>query len=101
MTLYACGYHDQRKDTYYMSYMMEYNTCPGNDGHRRPSLTCPWSHGGFDIGYSTAPASGSNASPLTAAWAPRVTLMFSTDWDEQGGNNHQGIVEFPVGSDNW
>ena len=27
--------------------------------------------------------------------------MYSTDWDEQGGNNHQGIVEFPVGSDEY
>ena len=27
--------------------------------------------------------------------------MYSTDWDEQGGNNHQGIVEFPAGSDRW
>jgi hypothetical protein len=85
-----------RKDTYYMSYMMEYNTCPGNDGHRRPNLNCSWSHGGFDIGYSTA-----HDSPLGAAWKPKGTLMFSTDWDEQGGNNHQGIVEFPAGSDEW
>ena len=90
----------RRNDTYYMSYMMEYSTCPGNHGQRRSDLNCSWSHGGFDIGYSVA-AAASAASPLAAAWQPKGTLMFSTDWDEQGGNNHQGIVEFPVGSDNW
>ena len=91
----------RRKDTYYLSFMMEYSTCPGNDGRRLPDPNCSWSHGGFDIGYSTAPAASNSSNPLAAAWQPKGTLMFSTDWDEQGGNNHQGIVEFPPGSDNW
>ena len=89
----------RRRDTYFLSYMMEYSNCPGNRGSRVPNLKCPWSHGGFDIGYSVA--SAASADPLTAAWQPKGTLMYSTDWDEQGGNNHQGIVEFPVGSDEY
>lgn len=80
--------------------MMEFSTCPGNNGQRKPNLNCSWSHGGFDIGYSTSPAT-SAGNPLAAAWQPKGTLMYSTDWNVQGGNNHQGIVEFPTGSDNW
>lgn len=46
----------RRRGVYFMSYMMEYSDCPGNGGKRIPNPTthCPWSHGGFDIGYSTA-----------------------------------------------
>ena len=35
-----------------LSYMMEYSTCPGNDGQRIPNANCSWSHGGFDIGIN-------------------------------------------------
>ena len=64
----------RRNDTYYMSYMMEYNTCPGNGGQRLPNLNCSWSHGGFDIGYSTAPASAAG-NPLAAPWQPKGTAL--------------------------
>ena len=89
----------RRKDTYYLSYMMEYSDCPGNNGNRRSNPNCSWSHGGFDIGYSTATAT--SADPLSLTWTPRGTLMFSSDWDVQGGNNHQGLVEYPEGSDEY
>jgi hypothetical protein len=36
----------RRNDSYFLSYMMEYSTCPGNHGQRIPNLNCSWSHGG-------------------------------------------------------
>lgn len=105
----------RRRGSYFLSYMMEYADCPGNGGKRIPNATahCPWSHGGFDIGYSMASAVDTDSSSverrsprrrgaLQAQWEPKGTLLWSNDWSGvSGGNIHQGIVEFPVGSDLW
>ena len=40
-----------------------------------------------------ASATGAGAkNPLEAVWEPKGTLMYSNDWSQSGGNNHQGIV---------
>ena len=81
-------------DQYFLSYMMEYSDCPGNNGQRIASPNCTWSHGGFDIGYAVAPTTA--AGPLAAEFVPQVdSLMWSPP---TGYNNHQGICEFPAGS---
>lgn len=106
----------RHNNTYFLSYMMEYKDCPGSDGRRIPNPNCSWSHGGFDIGFSTAavPTPGPSSlqrstsdrghrspgrtGPLAAKWTPRGTLMWSNNFGISGGNNHQGIVEFPADS---
>jgi arabinoxylan arabinofuranohydrolase len=92
------------KDKYIMSYMMKYDDCPGNNWTRVPNDQCAWSHGGFDIGYAIADVS--TAGPLLSKYKPQGnSLMWANDFTQNegkhpwaGGNNHQGIVEFPVGS---
>ena len=68
-----------------------------------PDPDCAWSHGGFDIGYATAPvASAQGGGPRAASWTPMGTLMWSNDFGGlAGGNIHQGIIEFPQGSGEW
>jgi hypothetical protein len=73
--------------------MSEFSDCPGNNGKRIPNNNCSWSHGGFDIGHATAPATA--AGPLAAEWVSKGSLMWSPP---TGFNNHQGICEYPAGS---
>jgi hypothetical protein len=83
-------------DLYILSFMMSYSDCPGNNGHRIARPNCSWSHGGFDIGYAVAPVT--TAGPLAATFKPQGSLMWSPP---TGYNNHQGICEFPAGSEEY
>jgi hypothetical protein len=94
------------KDKYVMSYMMKYDDCPGNNWTRVSNDQCLWSHGGFDVGYAVADVT--SAGPLLSQYQPKGTLMWANDFTKNtgrvpwaGGNNHQGIVEFPKGSNEF